>query len=183
MQIQNRKSFTALGKIYFWTATIHQWIHLLKDDELKDVIVSYLRTLSDEKKITMFGFVVMPSHLHFIWRQNMLNGKETPKGSFMKYTAHCFRKHLILNNSLQLYKVSASNKAHEIWQGDSLGIEIYSREVARQKLDYMHANPVSGKWLLAKDDISYHYSSAKFYETGVDDFGFLNNIFQVFDGD
>ena len=43
--------------------------------------------------------------------------------------------------------------------------------------------PVSGKWNLAKDDMDYHFSSASFYETGVDDFGFLKNIFTIFDGD
>jgi putative transposase len=55
--------------------------------------------------------------------------------------------------------------------------------VAKQKLDYIHFNPVRGKWRLAKDDISYYYSSARFYETGVDEFGFLNNLFTVFDGE
>ena len=82
-----------------------------------------------------------------------------------------------------IYQVKSSNKKHEIWQRDSLGIEIYSRAVAQQKLDYIHFNPLTGKWRLAKDDISYYYSSAKFYETGIDDFGFLNNLFTVFDGD
>jgi len=52
-----------------------------------------------------------------------------------------------------------------------------------KKLDYIHFNPVSGKWNLAKDDMDYHFSSARFYETGVDDFGFLKNIFTIFDGD
>jgi hypothetical protein len=64
-----------------------------------------------------------------------------------------------------------------------LSIEIYSREVARQKLDYIHFNPVSGKWKLAKDDLGYYYSSARFYETGVDEFRFLHNLYNVFDGD
>ena len=32
-------------------------------------------------------------------------------------------------------------------------------------------------------DISYHYSSAKLYEFGIDEFGFLNNLYKVFDGD
>jgi hypothetical protein len=82
-----------------------------------------------------------------------------------------------------LYKVNMANKSHQIWQKDSLGIEIYSKQVARQKLDYIHFNPVRGLWQLAKDDISYYYSSAKFYETGVDDFGFLNNFYPVFDGE
>jgi hypothetical protein len=37
--------------------------------------------------------------------------------------------------------------------------------------------------LLAKDDLNYHFSSARFYESGMDEFGFLNNIFTMFDGD
>ena len=82
-----------------------------------------------------------------------------------------------------LYEVNALNKKHEIWQRDSLGIEIYNRAVAKQKLDYVHFNPVSGKWQLSKDDLSYYYSSARFYETGIDDLGFLNNLYKVFDGD
>ena len=64
-----------------------------------------------------------------------------------------------------------------------MGIEIYNREVAKQKIDNVHFNPVSGKWMLAKDDVGFHYSSARFYETGVDEIGFSKNIFTLFDGD
>ena len=64
---------------------------------------------------------------------------------------------------------------------DSLGIEVYNKYIAKQKLNYMHLNPVSGKWQLSKNDLEYHYSSARFYETRIDDpkaigFGFLKNI-------
>jgi hypothetical protein len=34
---------------------------------------------------------------------------------------------------------------------------------------------LSGKWKLAKDDLDYHYTSARFYETEIDEFGFLTN--------
>lgn len=36
---------------------------------------------------------------------------------------------------------------------------------------------------LAMDYFSYHYSSARLYETGVDQFGFLNNILTVIYGE
>ena len=42
-------------------------------------------------------------------------------------------------------------------------------------LDYIHFNPVSGKRNLAQDYLDYSYSSARFFETGLDEFGFLNN--------
>jgi len=32
----------------------------------------------------------MPNHIHLIWQQNKLNGKETPKGSLLKYMGHMF---------------------------------------------------------------------------------------------
>lgn len=49
-----------------------------------------------------------------------------------------------------------------------------------QKLRYIHRNPIAGKWMLSKNEISYRYSSALFYETGRDEFGMLNDIFNEF---
>ena len=180
---QLRKSHTSIGGIYFWTATIHKWLHLLGSDLNKQLIIDYLKKLSDEGLITVYAFVIMPNHIHLMWQQNKLNGKETPKGSLLKYTGHEFLKILKTESKSYLYEVNAANKKHEIWQRDSLGIEIYSVKVAKQKLGYIHNNPVNGKWQLAQDYLSYHYSSARFYETGIDEFGFLKNIFKVLYGD
>lgn len=88
--LQPRKSHTSIGEIYFWTATIHKWLYLLEGDFNKQLIVNYLKKLSDEGLITVYAFVLMPNHIHLIWQQNKLNGKETPKGSLLKYTGHEF---------------------------------------------------------------------------------------------
>lgn len=178
-----RKSYTSLKDIYFLTATIHKWLPLLDEHNNKQLIADYLKKLSDDELITVYAFVLMPNHIHLIWSQNKMNGKETPQGSLLKYTAHNFLKQLKLENRSFLYEVEVANKKHEIWQRDSLSIEIYSQEVAKQKLNYIHNNPVNGKWQLAKDDLQYHFSSSRFYETGVDDFGFLNNLFYVCGGE
>ena len=180
--MDQRNSQTDLGKIYFWTATIHKWYSLLKRDENKQMIADSLKHLSDKGFITVYSFVIMPSHIHLISRLNKLNGKESPKTSFLKFTGHTLLDQLTKEGKDSLYLVEKMNKEHEIWQRDPLDVEIISLEVARQKLDYIHFNPISGKWNLAKDDISYYYSSARFYETGVDDFGFLNDIISVFTG-
>jgi len=42
-------------------------------------------------------------------------------------------------------RITAANKKHEICQRDSVSVEISSREFAKQKIDYIHLNPVSGK--------------------------------------
>jgi REP element-mobilizing transposase RayT len=64
-----RKSHTAIGKIYFWTATIHKWMHLMEDDSNKKLIVDYLKKLCDEGMITVYAFVIMPNHIHLTCRQ------------------------------------------------------------------------------------------------------------------
>jgi putative transposase len=179
---QKRKSYTETGRIYFWTATIHKWYNLLDDDN-KQMIVDYLQKLSIDQLITVYGFVIMPNHIHLIWKQLKMNGKETPKGSLLKYTAHEFLKKLKAHGKSSQYEVNLANKKHEIWQRDALGIEIYSHSVAHQKLDYIHRNPIKGKWNLAEDALSYKYSSCRFYETGEDEFGFLENVFSALGGD
>ena len=182
MEKHSRKSKTSIGKIYFWTATIHNWYNLLEDDLEKETILNSLKYLSGKKLITVYAFVIMPNHIHLIWQLHANNGKESSKGSFMKFTAHLFKQHLKLKGGLEKYKVDLANKSYEFWRRDSLAVEIRSYKVARQKLEYIHANPVTGKWMLAKDDISYKYSSAGYYESGDDEFGFLSNLFEVFDG-
>lgn len=74
---QKRKSHIEKGEIYFWTATINQWQRLLKNEEYKDIIIDSLQWLTDENKIDVFAFVIMPNHIHLIWRVNEPNGKES----------------------------------------------------------------------------------------------------------
>ncbi len=173
-----RHSYIEQGKIYFWTATINSWQRLLETDDYKNIIISSLEYLNERELIDVFSFVIMPNHIHLIWRINNLNGKETPQGSFMKFTAHEFRKKLLLENpqSLTKYAVIARNKNHEFWQRDPLVVPLYSPEVILQKMEYIHNNPLGKHWELALEPSKYKYSSAKFYETGVSDFTFLKDI-------
>src|SRR6476469_1571823 len=91
----SRKSYMKIGEPYFWTATINQWQNLLLSDSYKDVIINSLDYLTNKEKIDVFAFVIMPSHFHLIWTIKALNGKESPQGSLLKYTAHEFLKMLL----------------------------------------------------------------------------------------
>jgi putative transposase len=179
IRIPSRKSSVDYGKIYFWTATINQWLYLLKDDRFKDIIVDSLKNLSDRGLVDVFAFVIMPNHIHVIWRVNRRNGKESPHGSFLKYTAHMFKSVLTEENpeALSKYRVDASNKLYEFWRRDSLAVHLFTRKVAVQKLNYIHENPVRKQWVQAASD--YKYSSAGFYYHNQKEFDFLKNLFKV----
>jgi len=45
--------------LYFTTATILEWKHLLKNDALKDNIIDSLRFLVKENRAVVYDFVIM----------------------------------------------------------------------------------------------------------------------------
>jgi putative transposase len=124
----------------------------------------------------------MPNHIHLIWRTKELNGKETAQVSFLKYTAHEFKKLLKKDAPVSLlpYKVSANNKSYEFWQRDFLAIRLYTKEVALQKLKYIHNNPLAEQWNLVQDPSDYKYSSARYYELNERNFSFLKDLLYEF---
>ncbi len=67
---------------------------------------------------------------------------------------------------LQEFYVNLKDRKYQLWKRNSLSIEMFSREVMEQKLDYIHNNPVQGKWMLADEPLSYKYSSIRYYEEG-----------------
>jgi hypothetical protein len=83
-------------------------------------------------------------------------------------------------NKLEDFKVTAINKQYEFWQRDSLAVELFSREVAYQKLDYIHNNPLAEHWQLAVEPSGYLYSSAGYYEGLDHPFSFLKDLREEF---
>ncbi len=126
----------------------------------------------------IYGFVIMPNHLHLIFEMTGLNGKELPHASFLKFTAHKFQSYLRTSrpNQLGQFKVSDINKKYCFWQRDSLSVELFSPKVIFQKLEYLHNNPCKGKWQLSKSPENYKFSSFSFYESGTDEFKILTHI-------
>jgi len=57
-------------------------------------------------------------------------------------------------------------KKHQVFRLSFDAKELSSDQEVEAVLDYIHHNPVNGKWTLATDFVSYPYSSARFYEFG-----------------
>jgi putative transposase len=58
---------------------------------------------------------------------------------------------------------------------ETLAISITSKKALLQKLDYIYYNPVRENWNLADLPEYYRWSSAAFYLSGKDEFGFLTH--------
>jgi putative transposase len=119
----------------------------------------------------------MPNHLHLIWQIQPSHKREEVQRDFLKYTAQKIRFDLVENNPelLKEFEVVASDRKYQFWERNTLSIDIYSRDTFLQKLNYIHRNPIHERWRLSAVPEDYEYSSALFYETGVDNWGFLTH--------
>jgi len=104
------------------------------------LIISSWQELVSRGQIVVYGFVIMPNHLHVIWKLKEPNGKESPHASFNKYTSHMILKDLKQNHAavLPFFKVTDQEREYRIWQHDALAVLIDSKQKVEQKIDYIH---------------------------------------------
>lgn len=57
-------------------------------------------------------------------------------------------------------------KKHQVWESSFDAKECVTEKFIVQKLNYMHNNPLSGKWQLAEMPEAYVHSSRYYYTTG-----------------
>lgn len=171
-----------LDEVYFYTVAILDWVPLLETDRFKQIVLDSLIHLVKKEKIVVYGFVIMPNHIHIIWELKAKNGKEMPHASFMKFTGHAFLEELRQINSFLLnrFKVERNSRDHQFWQRNALPIRMYNRKILEQKLDYIHTNPLQSHWNLVTDPNDYHYSSCSFYEQEDNKFDWLTHYMDVF---
>lgn len=160
----------------FLTATILRWQHLLSNDEYKQVIVDSLEWLCKEDRSIVYGFVIMPNHIHLLWRINNIHVRREVQGTLLSYTAHQFKALLKEDKrALSRHFVGDKDRAFQFWERDSLVKECWSDAFLLQKLNYIHHNPCQQHWNLAVIPEEYKWSSAAFYYTSTSEFSWLTH--------
>ncbi len=166
--------------IRFFTATIVEWKSLLLDEKYKLIIMNCLKFMVDKKRIWLYGFVIMPNHIHLLWRMQDGIEEQNVRRDFLKFTSQSIKFDLIDTSSslLKEYISNATDRKYQFWKSKPYSSTMYSRNVVEQKLDYIHLNPLSKKWTLCDEPENYHYSSAKYYLINKDDWGFLTHYME-----
>lgn len=161
----------------FFTATILEWKHLLKPDKYKQIIVDSLTYLVEQKRVKVYGFVIMPNHLHLLWKMEEPHIRANVQRDFLKYTSQHIRYDLAKNHPavLEKFRVNAKDRQYQLWERNPLSVYLYSVAVTEQKLQYIHNNPLQEKWQLTDLPEKYSFSSASFYHQNQDTFGFLTH--------
>lgn len=161
----------------FVTITNLNWLPVLENNHHKQILVEALSKRVNKEMVTIYGFVIMPNHFHAIWQLHDGISRVGFQRDLLKFTARSLLHFMLMNDNpiLNQLQVKAADRNYQIWERNSLSVDLFSEKVFFQKLDYIHANPLQERWRLAKLPEEYRWSSASYYETGVSEFDFLTH--------
>jgi len=158
--------------LYFVTATLLGWQQLFTQPDYARIVLDSLDWHRRNNRWNLYAYVVMPNHLHAIIKPCEGRTISSVLQSFGSFTAHSILARLRADQNNDLLAFFAQHRErdaserHQIWQPIQAK-NVTSLRFLREKLEYIHNNPLAKKWHLAGDRADYIYSSAGFYDRGL----------------
>ncbi|WP_031435345.1 REP-associated tyrosine transposase [Methylomarinum vadi] len=150
---------------HFMTATINYWLPLFTRPQTVGIVLDSWRFLQQTAGFRLYGYVILENHLHLIAASEDLNHDMQ---RFKSYTAKQIIAYLERQRSGKLLHMLAFFKRaykqesrYQVWEEGSHPQLIESESVMRQKLDYIHQNPVKRGYVDRPEH--WRYSSARNY--------------------
>ena len=157
-------------RCFFVTTTCNKWKPLLLFTNAFSLIENSLNFVNEKYHAVLLGYVLMPNHIHLIIYFKSENKLSDFMRDFKKFTSIKIRQLVeesgneAMLNSLRHKDVKRS---FQVWQDRFDDVYLNSKKVLESKLDYIHLNPLQEHWRLVTRPEQYEFSSARFYETGI----------------
>ena len=161
-----------LSELYFVTTTVVDWVDIFTRPKYKHIVIDSLAYCQQNKGLKIYAWVLMSNHLHMIVSVEGDYAIADVMRDFKKYTSKQVMAEL--QNDLQesrrewmldRFSFAAANDSkatcYKLWQDGYHPELLYTEEFYRQKLDYIHNNPVVQEIVAHPED--YLYSSARDY--------------------
>ena len=161
------KRYYGLGHLHFLTFSCYRRLPLLRTAKARNVFVRALKAMRKRHGFLLVGYVVMPEHVHLLISEPAQCTPSTILQALKQRVSRDLRKNERRAATAQLPLPFASPK-HDLasfWQPRFHDFNVHSAKKRREKLDYMHANPVKRK--LVSDPCAWLWSSASFYAKGI----------------
>jgi putative transposase len=162
---RSRYKFGEGGFPHFLTCTIVGWLPVFTRPETVQIVLDSWQFLQDQGRLVLLGYVVLENDVHVIANSENL-AKEI--GDFKSYTArriidYLRERHInTLLDGLEYHKSRhKTDRELQLWQEGSHPQIIENEAVMRQKLEYIHDNPVKRGYV--GDPTHWRYSSARNY--------------------
>jgi putative transposase len=89
--------------IAFFTATILEWKPLLKPDKYKNILLESLKFLVQKERVKVYGFVIMPNHLHLLWKMEEHHRRGDVQRDFLRFTAQQIKFDLVRHHPAVIF--------------------------------------------------------------------------------
>lgn len=168
---RNNQNITEGVYPHFVTFSVVKGCPFFSKPDIAQIILDAFVFLQERREITLYGYVIMENHVHFI-----ASGKQLPKelAQFKSFTARETIYYLTANSHTQKLQqlstdqaINFSGYSYRVWQEGFKPEKITGEKMMIQKLKYMHKKPVKRGYVEKPEE--WRYSSAKNYseEEGV----------------
>jgi REP element-mobilizing transposase RayT len=153
---------------YFISCSVVNWIPVFSNPAIANIIFDSLSFLHKQQRLTLHAYVLMENHLHLIvsspnFSNEMRNFKFYTAGQCIKWYQE--RKRQWMLEQLQRYKNRHKiGQKFQFWQEGFHPKLIQDEAMLRNKLEYIHNNPVERGYI--DDPIDWRYSSYRNYIRG-----------------
>ncbi len=149
---------------HFITLTVLHWIPVFTRQETVNILLESLKFLSKDG-LKVYVYVVLENHCHLVVQSNAV---DRDISRYKSYTAKQIIQYLVENNVKQILeqlafykKAHKDDRAYQFWQEGVHPELIQGDEMMRQKIDYIHQNPVKRGYVDKAEH--WRYSSARDY--------------------
>ncbi len=158
--------------LYFVSFAVVEWIDVFTRSMYKNILVESLSFCQQNKGMEIVAWCIMTNHVHLIFRSIKKQRPEVLLGDFKRFTSKAIikaikenpqesRKDAMLKRFQKAAQKASNVKDYQFWQHDNKPIELWSNTVIKEKIDYIHQNPVEEGLVFRPED--YLYSSAVDY--------------------
>jgi putative transposase len=162
---KNLKRRVGRGDLHFITFTCYQRRALLASVRARNLAVKILGEVRRRFGIALLGYVIMPEHVHVLIKE----APEIPPAKVIQVFKQRVSRQMRGRKrpqagqlSLQFPKDGAGLR--RFWQRRYYDFNVYTEKKLREKLEYIHSNPVREK--LVPHPRDWPWSSWTFYERG-----------------
>jgi REP element-mobilizing transposase RayT len=133
--------------VHYVTGVTYGRFPIFRSDDACALLIEALATTRENEPFKLIGYVIMPDHFHLLINPlhhdiSVIIGrfKGRAAAKILKWLRVTDQK--IALKRLQLAHALKSGQTHALWLQDFSAIDIWSRKFIRQKLNYIHNNPV-----------------------------------------
>jgi putative transposase len=133
--------------VHYVTAVTYNRVPVFRSEKACEILIQALATTRAKDPFKLIGYVVMPDHFHALANPrdldiSMVVGRF--KGRAASSVLDWLRSegHATSLNKLALGRPLASGQTHALWLKEFASVDVWSPNFIRQKLNYIHMNPV-----------------------------------------